>query len=300
MIRSLMQFMIIAALLSAAPSFGAETVKLRYVASVYSDDKGDAFRTPQGAACTNTVLVVADTGNGRLLKFNNQNGVLLFAGEYKIPELLSPARVRINSKGDIYALDERGQRIARLNAAGAFLGYVKPSGVPAPETFIPRSFALDSKDSIYILDVYSERVLVLDPDGKFQREIKFPAGYGFFSDLAVDSGGTVFLLDTVQSKVFSAASQAKTFTELTAKLQEYTLFPTNLALDGSGTMYVTDQNSGSIVILDLSGNVLGKQLSMGWKEGWLRYPSQLCITDTKELFVADRENNRVQVFSIIK
>jgi hypothetical protein len=45
---------------------------------------------------------------------------------------------------------------------------------------------------------------------------------------------------------------------------------------------------------------MGKQLGMGWKEGWLRYPSQMCITAAGELFIADRENNRVQEFMVIK
>jgi sugar lactone lactonase YvrE len=177
---------------------------------------------------------------------------------------------------------------------------VKPAGLPAPESFIPRSFTLDVRDNIYVLDVFAERVLVLDPAGKFLREIKFPVTYGFFSDLTVDSGGTVFLLDTVQCMVYSASPQAKAFTELTGKLKEYMLFPTNIALDNAGIMYITDQNSGSIVILNPSGGVMAKQLSMGWKEGWLRYPSQVCTTEAGELFVTDRENNRIQVFNIVK
>ena len=300
MIRNLIQFMIIAAMLTAAQSFGAESVKLRYSASLYSDDKGEGFRTPQGAACNSSVLVVADTGNGRLLRFNNQNGTLLFGGEYKIPEIPRPLRLRINMQGEIFVLDEKGQRIARLSNAGAFLGYLKPTGLPAPESFIPRSFAIDVRDNIYILDVFAERVLVLDSAGKFLREIPYPANYGFFSDLAVDSGGTVFLLDTVQKMVYSAPPQAKVFTALTGKMTDYVLFPTNIALDSAGMMYISDQNSGSVVILNSSGSVIGKQLSMGYKEGWLRYPSQLCITEAGELFVADRENNRIEVFSIVK
>ena len=300
MMRNLLRFMIIFAVMSAALSFGAEAVKLRYVASVYSDDKGDALKTPQGVACAgNSLLVVADTGNGRLLKYNSKNGVFLFEKEYKVPELSRPTRLQINSKGDIFALDEKDQRITRLNAEGAFIAHVKPAGLPAPESFVPRSFTLDVRDNIYVLDVFAERVLVLDPAGTFLREIKFPVTYGFFSDVTVDSGGTVFLLDTVQCMVYSAPPQAKAFTELTGKLKEYLLFPTNVTLDSTGMMYITDQNGGAIVILNPAGGVMGKQLGMGWKEGWLRYPSQMCITAAGELFIADRENNRVQEFMVI-
>lgn len=301
MLRNLIRALIIAAVMSPALSVGAEAIKLRHVVSLYTDDKGNAFKAPEGAACTsdNALLLVADTGNGRLLKYNNQNETLIFGGEYKIPELPRPSSLQISSKGDIFAFDEKVQRITRLNAAGAFVAYVKPTGVPAPESFIPRSFTLDARDNIYVLDILAERVLVLDPGGAFVREIKFPGKYGFFSDVAVDPTGTVFLIDTVQSMVYSASSQAKAFAALTGKLKEYMLFPTNITVDGTGKMYITDRNGGAIVILDQAGGILGKQLSMGWKEGWVRYPSQVCVTAAGNLFVADRENNRVQVYKVI-
>ena len=37
---------------------------------------------------------------------------------------------------------------------------------------------------------------------------------------------------------------------------------------------------------------------MGWGEGLVYYPAQLCVTDKDELFVADRYNNRVQAFTM--
>jgi hypothetical protein len=39
---------------------------------------------------------------------------------------------------------------------------------------------------------------------------------------------------------------------------------------------------------------------MGWNEGLLYYPSQMCISEKGEAFIADRGNSRVQVFNIIR
>jgi hypothetical protein len=39
---------------------------------------------------------------------------------------------------------------------------------------------------------------------------------------------------------------------------------------------------------------------MGWNEGLLYYPSQMCLNEKGEVFIADRGNSRVQVFSIVK
>jgi hypothetical protein len=63
---------------------------------------------------------------------------------------------------------------------------------------------------------------------------------------------------------------------------------------------VVDQNGSGIVILGLDGSFRGRQLRMGWKDGFLRYPSQLCIDDRGNVFIADRGNNRVDVFTIVQ
>jgi len=301
MLRNLISIMIIGGVLSASHSFGDEAIKIRYVSSFQADEKGNMFKTPKGVTCTNdSLLVIADTGNGRLLKYTNQNGLFVIGGEYRITGLSSPSKVQISSTGELFVLDEGEPRIARLSAAGEFVAYIKPTGQPDPGSFIPRSFALDARDNVYILDILAERVLVLDPAGKLLREVKFPKNYGFFSDLAVDQGGTVFLIDTVQCMVYSAGAQAQAFTALTGKLKEYLLFPTSITLDSAGLLYITDQNGGAILVTNPAGNVLGRQLGTGWKEGFLRYPSQVCITAAGDLFVADRENNRIQQFSIVK
>jgi hypothetical protein len=61
-----------------------------------------------------------------------------------------------------------------------------------------------------------------------------------------------------------------------------------------------DENGAGIVILGQDGSFLGRQLTMGWNEGLLYYPSQMCINDKDEAFIADTGNSRVQVFSIVR
>jgi hypothetical protein len=39
---------------------------------------------------------------------------------------------------------------------------------------------------------------------------------------------------------------------------------------------------------------------MGWNEGSLHNPSQICINDKDEVFVADRDNSRIQVFQLLR
>jgi cobalt-zinc-cadmium efflux system outer membrane protein len=100
--------------------------------------------------------------------------------------------------------------------------------------------------------------------------------------------------------VFFAAEKAEKFSALSKKLKEYVNFPTSIAVDKRGIIYLLDQNGGVIVILGAEGDFKGHQLSSGWKEGLLQYPSDLCINEKGNLFIVDRNNSRVQVFTSSK
>jgi sugar lactone lactonase YvrE len=293
--------MIIGILLLPMKSFSAETVKFRHLQSIYFDEKGAGMKQPEGVACNEKgLLFVGDTGNDRLLRYSYQDKSLRAGTEIKVQQLSNPIRLQINSREEIFALDGKKRRIIRLNPDGAFKGYVEGEGIPSPSSFVPRSFKIDAQNSIYMLDIFSARVLVLNSEGKYQKQIPFPKEFGFFSDLSVDSKGTVFLIDCVKAMLFSTAKDSSSFAPLTKSLREYLNFPTSMTIDSQGRLYVVDENGAGIVLLGRDGTYMGRQLSMGWNEGLLYYPSQTAINGKGEVFIADRGNSRVQIFSLVK
>ena len=293
--------LIICAVLLPMKSFSAEAVNLKYIQSIYFDEKGSSMKQPEGVACSDkSVLVVGDTGNDRLVRYTFQEKSLKAGTEIKIPQLSNPIRIQINSKGEIFTLDGKKRRILRLNPDGTFKGYVDGEGIPSPSSFVPRSFKIDTQNNIYILDIFSARVLMLTPEGKYQKQIPFPKEFGFFSDLTVDSKGTLLLIDCIKARVFSATKDSNNFSPLTKNLREYLNFPTSITTDNRGTIYIVDENGSGIVILGQDGSFQGRQLNMGWNEGLLYFPSQMCINDKGEVFIADRGNSRVQIFTLIK
>ena len=281
-------------------SFGASTVKFLHVISIYSDDKRIGLKQPEGVACNdNGALVVADTGNGRLLRFTFQAKELgPDVSVMKVPQSPQPIKTAMNTANDIFTLDGERRRIIRLTPEGRFRQYLDPKGLPRPTAFVPRSFHIDRNDNIYILDILSERVLVLDLKGEFRREIRFPKDYGFISDLTTDFKGNVLLVDSVTATVFSAGKGDSNFVPLTKNLKETMRFPTDITTDDRGRLYLVDRNGGRIVILGQDGSYLGRISGHGWKEGLLNYPSQMCLNGSGDLFVADTNNNRVQIFTI--
>jgi len=278
----------------AGPSLGAGPAKMKFVQAVYVGDQEIGLKYPEGVACTNELVIVADTANNRLVRytFNNQ------AAEPVGPEMpiISPLAVQINSKGEIYALDGRDKRIRIFNPDGTEKGSLSPKGSPVSRKLMPRSFKIDQNDKVYILDLADGLVLVLDAEGNYLRHVPFPGQAGFFSDLAVDGQGNIFLVDSTEVAVYHSGPDADGFELLSKGLKEYANFPTGIAIDKGGTIYLVDKHGGSLVMLNRDGSFLGHKFGYGWKDSQFYYPSQLCISEGGTFVIADRGNSRVQIF----
>lgn len=293
-------FVMFVVLSLAAASFGA-SAQVIYSSTLSADVKGNGLRLPEGVACLGKDLIVADSGNGRLLKYSVEGSSIRGGSEIRVPEAPYPVKVQLNSRGEIFVLDGKLRRIARLSPEGTFRGYVEPAGVPAPSEFMPKSFKVDGSDNIHILDVLSGRVLVLDASGKYLRQVAFPGKYGFITDLAAGPKGAIYILDGVDAIVYEAPGDgSKGFSPVTRGLEKDLHFPANITVDGAGQLYLADQNGGGVVVLGPDGSFRGRPIVFGWKEGLVRYPAQLSVSDNGVLFVADRENSRVQVYTLIK
>jgi hypothetical protein len=273
---------------------------MKHALSVYDDEKGKGLNQPEGVACGEDRLVVADTGNGRIVLYSLQDGEPKGGTEIKLPQVLYPIRVTIGSKGDIFVLDERQRKVVHLTREGAFNGYVEISGLPVQGMVVTGGIAVDSMDKLYLLDILGGRVLVLAVDGKFQQEIDFPKDNGFITDLAVDPKGTIFLVDGAQSMVYSNAKDPAVFSPITGKMKDELKFPSNVVSDKKGMLFISDQNSGGVVVVGQDGVFRNRLLSLGWKEGTVRYPAQICIGNNGAFFIADRANNRIQMFTPLK
>jgi len=274
--------------------FAANPLNIKFVQAIYEVDEEIRLKNPVGVACTDDYLVIADTGDNMLVKYPYKDKKI-GAKEFEMP-IPVPIVVQVNSKNEIYALNGRDRRIMIFNADGTEKEYLSPKGSPVSRNMVPRSFRIDGNDNIFILDISDEIVLVLDPAGNYTRHIPLPAQAGFFSDLAVNSNGTIFIVDSTQPAVYSAAPDAEQFTLLTDGVAEYTNFPTNIEVDASNTIYLVDKHGGSIVLLGSNGSFLGHKFGYGWLEGQFFYPAQLCISHGGNIFVADRSNSRVQMF----
>jgi hypothetical protein len=285
----------LALLLCTVPA-RAETVSFVFDRAIYSDEKAVAFLAPEGVACSDTGdLVVADSGNGRLVLYRYTGGSLTGGTPVKPPGLEYPVRVLYDSKGNILVLDRKTRKILRLDRTGALLGAVELRSGGSIVNSLPVAMKFDGTDNLYVLDGVARRLVVFDPAGTVSRQVDLPKGKGF-SDVHVDVSGTVYVVDGADAVVWSLEKGAPAFKALTPSMKDKMNFPAYLT-GSRGKLFLVDQHGNGIVILGSDGSYQGRQLAIGWGEGLLYYPAQLCLNSVGEAFIADRSNNRVQIFS---
>lgn len=276
----------------------AEAVVFTYTESVYIDSKEGPLRSPEGVACNDGgALVVADTGNSRLLTYTVKEDGVAAGVEVKSPQLVAPVRVQLDPKGGTVVLDRKGNRLVRFDAKGTYTGTIEPKS-DLPGTFSPVAFKVDGGQNVWVLDG-SGRVVVLDPAGTVTRTLELPKGGAMFTDLAVDGGGVVYAVDAVQAMVWSADKAATVFKPLSKSLKDEMSFPAYV-LAAKGKLLLVDQVGHGVVVLGTDGSFQGRQLSYGAGEGLLQYPGQLCLTERGDVFLADRNNNRVDRYTIAR
>lgn len=276
---------------------GAKNIKMWHRTSIYLDGNNGSLFHPEGVACaTDSHLLVADSGNGRLLRYRlDPESVPADPAEIKLPQLRTPTKIETGRNSEIYVLNRQPLQIVRLTADGRFLSIVRPAGIPAA---VPKSFAVHPSGDLYVVAPAEKKVLVMTPGGTLRERIDFPAGADFLSDIAVDSRGRVLVVDAVVGIVYALESAGRTFVPITESLKPYARYPSALTTDAGGRIFLSDRNASRIVVLSSGGGFLGRLSGRGWKEGLLQYPSQVCISGQSRLSVADTLNNRVQVFEV--
>lgn len=278
----------------------AEPVKIRHIASLYADNAGIALKNPEGVACAAGTFVAADTANQRLVRFTMDGTAITVAGVHALDKSIVPLTVQITPAGEILVLDGRSRRILRLSSSGEALGVLEPTGVPTPSRLAVRNFRVDAKGNIHLLDLFGQRLLVVDQEGAYLRHLALPGGPGFFSDLAVSGQGETYLLDSVQAQVHWAGPTATAFTPLGRAMKDVMNFPVSIAVDRGGVLYLLDQYGSGLILLGRDGEFAGRKISMGWAESQLLYPAQVCVDAEDNLAIADRDNNRLQLFKIVR
>ncbi len=188
----------------------------------------------------------------------------------------------------------------------------------------PISIARDAIGKFFVVDTDNSRIQIFDDDGEFQS--KFGSSnsgddeyLGSAEGVTIqESSGDIFVSDVVRDSI-SVFDSSGNFQFKFDSFDGNDDFrnPTNMIIDNSNEiLFVTDSGNDRIIIFELvdgttcpSGTVesvdgvcfVEEFGSSGTDEGEFDDPAGLAFDSTNDLlFVADSDNNRIQIFEIIE
>jgi sugar lactone lactonase YvrE len=248
-----------------------------------------------------------------------------------------PAGIAVDSLGNIYVGDSNNNKIRKIDKttrevttfAGSGTGaFLDATGILARFN-TPRGVAVDSSGNVYVADSGNHRIRMID---KTTREVTTFAGTGSPGSLdanrlsatfntpyglAFDSSGNLLVADSASYKIriiaissgfvsTFAGSGGTTSTDNVNAISASFNYPTSLAFDSSGNVYVTDLLSHKIrkisglsgEVTTLAGTGLAGSTDGNGNVARFNYPQGLAIDSADNIYVADSTSNKIRKITL--
>jgi len=210
---------------------------------------GNLLSKPLGVAVDGAGnVIIADTGNNRIVEVPVINGVLANADQVTIVSstasiagstLNAPAGVTVDGQGNLWIADTGNNRIVYVPYNGSWnlaSAFAVGSNLSAP-----LATAVDPSGNIYIADSGSGQIYkVLQPFSLGVLQL-VAVGFSNPSALATDASGSLFVVDQGANTVLRIPNVSGALNPNSAIEVGFGIAaPYGLAVDGTGNLYVTD------------------------------------------------------------
>ena len=296
------------------------------------------FDSPGGLAiAANGDLYVADFNNTAIRKVTRDGVVTTFAGRIDVPGSADgaaanarfnyPNGIGIDSSGNVYVGDTNNHSVRKITSGGVVSTIAGTSstgtanGAGASARFIqPFGIVVDRSGNSYVSDYYNHAIRKIAPDGTVSTFAGLigtsgtadgsggTARFRYPRQLAIDSAGNIYVADsnnhtirtiTANGDVTTLAGQAGTSgnADGTGTAARFN-FPSGIAVDGAGTVYVADGSNNTIRKITPAGAVTtlaGQAGDRGSSDGngtaaRFDFPYGVAVASDNALYVSDANN----------
>ncbi|MEQ1897703.1 MAG: 6-bladed beta-propeller [Vicinamibacterales bacterium] len=212
--------------------------------------------------------------------------------------LVKPYGVAVAPNGRIYIADTAARRVYALDPEAKTVAFLGDSG--AGKLAKPIGVAVDSRGVVFVADATLKRVFGYGADGRLviaighEGELENPSG------LAVDrTRQLLFVADAAKHQILSYSTvdgaPRATVGKRGSEPGEFN-FPTNLAVDRDGTLYVADTLNFRIQAFDAAGAFVREFGTLGDSPGNLNRPKGIGVDSAGHIYVVDASFNNFQIF----
>ena len=302
-------------------------------AGVDVDDAGNIYIADSDNHCIRKVhpdgIITTVAGNGSR-GYNGDNIPATSA------QLSRPTDVAVDSAGNIYIADSSNQRIRKVDPNGTITtvvgrGYSGYNGDNRPASsatlYYPYGVTVDDAGRLYIADAFNSRIRKVDLNGT----ITTVAGTGSRGyngdnrtatsawihtpyDVAVDNAGNIYIAEFYGQRI-RKINESGTISTIAGTgsygyngdnrpaVSALLYYPTGVAVDGAGNIYIADRTNHRIRKVDSSGVIMtiagsgnpGDSGVHGAASGAQLYsPERVAVDSDGDIVIADTSNHRVR------
>ncbi|MBI4404879.1 MAG: SMP-30/gluconolactonase/LRE family protein [Deltaproteobacteria bacterium] len=257
----------------------ATNVKLSSPSGIAGDSSGNFYIADSG---NHRVRKVDVNGKLTTVAGNGAGGYSGDGGVGSAAQINSPSAIALDRSGNLFIADKSNHAIRKLDASGnisTFAGATNSNGSPVSgysgdggvaigaQLNSPSGVAVDSSGNVYIADTGNHRLRRVDTNGKISTvagySVPGSAGDGGAaiaaqlnspSGVALDDAGNIYIADSSNHLIRKIDANGMISTvagNITSTLSSdgglatvsQLSYPTSVAVDGAGNLYIADKNS---------------------------------------------------------
>lgn len=240
----------------------------------------------------------------------------------------NPSSVAVDRNGNIYVADNGNHKIRKITSAGVVSTFAgngtsgSADGVGAAASFnSPYGVAVDANDNVYVADFGNHKIRKITPSGMVST---FAGGSTYGSadgnsstarfyypfGLTVDGSGNVYVADRSNNKIRKitplgivstlAGSGNAGSIDGNGVSASFNL-PMDVAVDGSGNVYVADRNNNKIrkvtaagAVSTFAGDNASGNVDGNGNSARFNYPYGVAVDGNGNVYVADYRNHKIR------
>ena len=274
----------------------AQAFKPHYLFSIYGVDR------PLGIAVSpdGNYIYVTESAGERLIKVFDRECqfVQAFAPPDTRPAERAPVYVAVDLLGRVYVTDRRRFTLFVFDREGNLLNQFSP---PAGEDFWTPLGVNFVRGELLVTDVTKEkhRVMVFDLEGNLQmsfgKEGRENGEFWFPNAVVRDEAGNFYVSDGNNGRLQVLDPEGQ-FLYAVRGLN----LPRGMAIDTEKRLFLVDAVAHQVRVYSLASQPIVPLYEfgdVGIGDGEFKYPNDIAVDATGRLYITDRENNRIQVWS---
>jgi sugar lactone lactonase YvrE len=235
-------------------------------------------------------LYLTSLHNNRLLRLPGGSGA-----PASVP-VLRPLGVAVGDRGIVYVAESRDCRIDEFTPSLSLVGTLATCGARSEGYDGPSAVAVGPDGRIYVTSQALSTIEVFLRNGAFLHWINTGGSRQSFAGMAVDATGTIYATDPRMNHIVvlrARSSRSEIWGGYGSRPGRFDR-PTQIAVDGAGSVYILDL--GNRRIQKLSG--AGKTVASWGQDGSVRVsnPAGMTVDRTGAVYVTGR-NGQVRRFS---